>query len=127
MKTKTKFDISRIVKPGVLVEYVHNSKGQRVGVLAATMVEGDKSPRIGWGFARSKVWGVGGDPFNREFGLSVAFERIRLGRSRPYPCRYDEDVQRFCERVKAYFREIPRLPTTGEIEKLSAADAIAAL
>lgn len=107
MTPKVKFDMTRITNDKtVLVEYVDDPwNGQRAGVLVAKKMDSG-IPRIGWAFAHQEM----GDAFDRDFGLTVAFKRIECNRAVLYHPRYEDSVQRFCQRTVRYFHTPPEFP-----------------
>jgi hypothetical protein len=103
---KCKENVASILKDNkVLIRYIKNRHGQRVGVLVAAKPQGSEIPMIGWSLCKVSV-----EPFNKYIGLIKAFARIEEG------CPFiDEDTPAipnsigavlpiFEDRIKRYFK-----------------------
>lgn len=103
---KCKQNVASILKDNkVLIHYIKNRKGQRVGVLVAVKPKESEVPMSGWSLCKVSV-----EPFNKYIGLIKAFSRIEQGcpfisDEEPYLPRSVEEVMPiFEERIKRYFK-----------------------
>lgn len=58
----------------ILIHYVRDWRGNRIGVLTASILEKGERPSYGWAMCHPKK-----DTFNKYIGLTKAFERMVLG------------------------------------------------
>ena len=103
---KCKENVASILKDNkVLIHYIKNRKGKRVGVLVAAKPEGQDIPMIGWSLCKVSV-----EPFNKYIGLMKAFSRIEQGcpfidEETPYlPNSVEAVMPVFENRIKRYFK-----------------------
>ena len=85
------------------MQYVRDRKNRRVGVLVA--VNHSESPTtrnisIGWSLANRTA----GDKFGRARGYEIALGRALNGTSDGIPVSVMKQYDRFCYRVKSYFK-----------------------
>lgn len=81
-------------------EYVHNKKGQSIGVLAAAAAP-DGTVMVGWSKANIKA----GDRFDKAKGKSIAYRRSFLQRDCAVPQSLFAPYVRFVTRCEGYFKD----------------------
>ena len=81
----------------MLIEYVKNRKGRRIGVVVATAKE-----EIGYSLANEKA----GDKFNSELGLAIAVGRAKLGTTRfgDLPHTVATTYENMLDRAERYYK-----------------------
>jgi hypothetical protein len=92
----------------ILIHYILDRKGRRVGVLlAAKPVEAD-GPLMGWSLCNIKR-----DQFNKYIGIAKALDRLQHGSPMIdddtfyFPTSIETDLPYFAARVERYFKTVP--------------------
>ena len=98
----------------ILLHYVLDKKGRRVGVLLAAKPDGSDQPLMGWSLCNIKR-----DQFNKYIGIVKALDRIQHGNPMIdddtffFPNSVQEYMPYFAERVERYFNPKPKANTEG--------------
>lgn len=95
----------------VLIHYILDRKGRRIGVLLAAKPVDADGPLMGWSLCNIKR-----DSFNKYIGIRKALDRLQHGSPMIdddtffFPTSIEADLPYFATRVERYFKTADNIP-----------------
>jgi hypothetical protein len=101
----------------LLIHYVLDRKGRRIGVLVAAKPSDAVQPMMGWSLCNIKR-----DSFNKYIGLVKALDRLQYGNPMIddetffFPTSIQADLVHFADRIERYFNPKPKTEDVPKVE-----------
>lgn len=94
----------------ILLHYILDRKGRRIGVILAAKPVGGDSPLMGWSLCNMKR-----DQFNKYIGINKALTRLQHGNPTIddetlfFPNTVEAEIPYFMSRVERYFKTVDKV------------------